>query len=151
MSSSSSSDQVGRPRPLTIIMAVIVAGLLLVAFWPRTIVETMLPSTNAIFHLRVIRTALITYAHHNNGRYATMRELVSFGLLDEQFASEVPQYSFEIVLVGDGFVASATPVSKDAARFGYYMEADGAIRYQKEASSRCMPCFPEGRAGEILQ
>lgn len=141
-----------RERVLTAIMAGLVSLLGWLLLQPGCCIDHVAsPESLAVANLRTINTALSTFASLHNGRHATMQQLISAGLLDSKFEFSVPGYSFAIMTAGSNYTVTATPMSRDAGAYGYYVGPDGAVRYQKQTSANCTPCFPAGQAGEIVQ
>jgi prepilin-type N-terminal cleavage/methylation domain-containing protein len=102
----------------------------------------------AISNLRTINSAEVSYVGLAQGNYGRIRDLVSAGLLDTRFASPaLAGYSLVIQASGSDYTATATPISTNSGRFGYYSTPDAVLRYQRAASSTCNPCFPSGQSG----
>jgi type II secretory pathway pseudopilin PulG len=106
----------------------------------------------AVAQLRTINTAEVTHLASKAGSYGTLSELVSEGLLDPRFETTVFGYEFSVTLSKSksDYLATATPTSTNAGRYGYLSTSDGVIRYQTESTSTCMPCFPTGSAGSPI-
>jgi len=100
----------------------------------------------AVATLRTINTAQVTYLSSNGGNYGTIADLVGAGLLDTRFNGAVEGYNFIIVSSGADYTATATPVSSNAGRYGYYSIPDAVVRYSTAAS-----LAPAGQAGNPVQ
>ncbi|HEX4998647.1 MAG TPA: hypothetical protein VFY29_10490 [Terriglobia bacterium] len=85
--------------------------------------------SSAIANLRSIHAAEVEYYALSN-KYGDMRTLVSEGILDERFLSEVSGYRYQIdtSLRGD-YLARATPVGEGSGRFEFYVMSEGVVRY----------------------
>jgi hypothetical protein len=80
--------------------------------------------------LRTINTEEVAYFSSTGGKYGTIEDLISAGLLDRRFAGEIGGYSFEVHLQGEGknYLVTATPVG-NAGRYSFRSTSDGVIRY----------------------
>ena len=79
----------------------------------------------------------------SGGYFGTVPQLVSQQLLDERFASgAVAGYQYSAHVYAFASTATASPASSSLGRYGYYMLADGVIRY-----STTFTLAPAGRAG----
>jgi len=105
--------------------------------------------SSAVAQLRTIRAAEVTYLASKGGSYGTLSELVSEGLLDPRFETTVSGYEFSIALSKSksDYLATATPTSTNAGRYGYMSTSDAVVRYQNQSTNRCNPCFPSRLAG----
>ena len=104
--------------------------------------------SSAVSHLRTINTAEVTYVGSARGNYGRIRDLVGAGLLDSRFMKPaVAGYSLVVQASGSDYTATATPVSINSGRYGYYSVPDAVLRYQTAVSSTCNPCFPSGQSG----
>jgi hypothetical protein len=101
----------------------------------------------AVNSLRKINGAEQTYAAAHQGRFGNIHELIEAGLLDSGFEKPVACYTLDVTISGEGYEATAVPVSRDAGRFGYFSAADGVIRYSTSVS---MAPNPE-MAGDPVQ
>ena len=102
----------------------------------------------AVSNLRTINTAEVSYLGLAQGNYGRIRDLIIAGLLDSRFAAPaVAGYSLVVQASGADYTATATPISTNSGRFGYYSTPDAVLRYQRAASSTCNPCFPSGLSG----
>jgi type II secretory pathway pseudopilin PulG len=100
----------------------------------------------AIANLRTINTAEVTYAATSGGNYGDLRALMSAGLLDSRFNGAVLGYQFDVNASGRNYFATATPLSSDAGRYGYYSTSDAVVRYSLVAAQA-----PTGQAGRPVQ
>jgi hypothetical protein len=101
--------------------------------------------SSAVANLRTISTAEVTYQSMRR-TYGDMPALIRAGLLDSRFTSAVSGYQFAIAVSGNTFRATATPVSPNSGRYGYFVTSDGLIRY-----STVPAMAPSGQAGKPLQ
>jgi hypothetical protein len=81
----------------------------------------------AVWSLRTINTAQVTYLSVSNGNYGTLQNLIDAGLLDESFLGIKAGYSFGVVAKGSGYVATAVPPT--GGRYGFYSLPDAVVRY----------------------
>jgi hypothetical protein len=65
------------------------------------------------------------------------------GLLDSRFASVIGGYQIWLTNWERNFTATATPVSPDTGRYGYFVTSDGVVRY-----SSVPALAPAGQAGQ---
>jgi hypothetical protein len=105
--------------------------------------------SSAVAQLKTINTAEVTFMSTNNGRYGTIKDMVSQGLLDDRFENgSISGYNFTVTVSDKDYTATAMPRSNEAGKFGYYSTPDAVIRYAKVASPTCEPCFPADLAGQ---
>ena len=106
----------------------------------------------AVFHIRTINTAQVTYSSNNGGKYGALPELVAAGLLDDRFVSEqgIGGYHFSISVGPQSYTAYATPdlgrTSDPDGKFGYFSSEDAVVHY-----STTVTLAPEGQAGQPVQ
>jgi hypothetical protein len=100
----------------------------------------------AVANLRTLNTAEVTYLSRSGGNYGDMAALISAGLLDSSFTSVKAGYQFSITVSGRNYVATATPVSSNTGRFGYYSDASAVVRYSLDAR-----LAPAGMSGSPVQ
>jgi hypothetical protein len=100
----------------------------------------------AIANLRTIATAEIVYSSSARGNYANLQTLITGGLIDSRFASEVSGYQYSITISARDFTATAMPSSPNSGRYGYYVSSDGVVRY-----SRAPNLAPPSLAGEAVR
>lgn len=86
---------------------------------------------SAIASLRVIGNAQATYASTTGtGNYASLTQLFGARMIDENLASGTKNgYVFTVTVNGNGFEATATPVSRSTGNRSFYVSANGVIRY----------------------
>jgi hypothetical protein len=110
----------------------IVLGMLIVGAYALTTTESnaVQAESSARTQLRVINTAEVVYLESYRGKYATIPEMISAGLLDRRFAMPVGGYSFDVKLQLDGktYFAIATPVG-NAGSYAYFSSTDAVVRY----------------------
>src|SRR5262249_15629046 len=100
----------------------------------------------AIANLRRINTAEVTCASVSGGNYGDLRALLSAGLLDSGFDGPADGYQFNVNVSGRNYFATATPVSPDSGRYGYYSTSDAVVRYSLVPAQA-----PPGQAGRPVQ
>jgi hypothetical protein len=100
----------------------------------------------AVARLRTASAAEVVYASTARGSYADMEGLIGAGLIDRSFRSAVNGYQFTITVAGRNYIAMAIPVSANDGRYGYYVTADGVVRY-----SRTPGLAPPGQSGAPVQ
>jgi hypothetical protein len=83
----------------------------------------------ATANLRTVNTALITYMSASGGKYGSMSDLITAGLLDSTFNGAKAGYTFSLIPVSGGYAAVAMPASSDTGRYGLYTTNDAMIRY----------------------
>jgi competence protein ComGC len=106
---------------------------------------------SAVANLRTINAAEMRYPPSAGGKYGSIPELITAGLLDTRFDGQVSGYSFTVNASDSNYTATATPMSANTGRYGYYSGPDGVIRYQASTNSTCNPCFPTGQPGGRVQ
>jgi len=109
------------------------------------------PESAAVSNLRTINTAEVTYLSSSEGKYGSVPELITSGLIDERFAKVVSGYQFQVTVSGEDYTATAMPTTKDAGRFGYFSTPDAVIRYATAVTATCIPCFPADQSGAPVQ
>jgi hypothetical protein len=132
------------------VLAVIIGLLLLIVVIPNLLRPRHpggSPESSAVAQLRTINTAEITYFSSAGGKYGSIPELISEGLLDSRFSGPVSGYTFAVTASGSDYSATATPTSTNAGRYGYFSPPDAVIRYATVPSPTCKPCFPAGQSG----
>src|SRR5262245_27556345 len=103
----------------------------------------MANESSAVANLRTISNAEATYLSSSGGSYGDLPQLVSDRLLDDRFATGgYGGYNYSITATTFDFTATATPVSSNSGRYGYYMLPDSVIRY-----STTIGLAPAGKAG----
>jgi prepilin-type N-terminal cleavage/methylation domain-containing protein len=109
----------------------------------------------AVTTLKAINTAEITYSSTSGGKFGTLADLVTAGLLDSRFAGgSVSGYNFVVTASGLDYTATATPASANSGRFSYFAWPDAVVRYSTETSGCDGPggnCFPAGMSGQPVQ
>jgi len=48
-------------------------------------------------------------------------------------------------------IEAAHASTTDMGKYGYVSRSDAVVRYAEQASPECTPCFPKGKAGEIVR
>jgi type IV pilus assembly protein PilA len=109
----------------------------------------------AVSTLKAINAAEVTYLSSGGGKYGTLGDLITAGLLDSRFSSAVVSgYSFALTASGGDYTASAGPASANSGRFAYFTLSDAVIRYSTATSGCGGPggsCFPAGMSGQPVQ
>src|SRR6185369_13454571 len=106
----------------------------------------MANESSAIGRLRTFNTAEAMYMS-KNGMYGSLDQLISSGSINEGWSAPVAGYFFSVTASDKDYEVTAMPQSAATGRYGYTTTADGVIRYQKERTYQCNPCFPRGEAG----
>jgi hypothetical protein len=80
--------------------------------------------------LRTINTEEVAYFSSTGGKYGTIQDLISAGLLDRRYAGEIDGYSYEVQVqeLEKNYSAKATPVG-NAGRYSYMSTSDAVVRY----------------------
>ena len=106
----------------------------------------------AVANLRTINAAEYTYRDSNGGgRFGALTDLVQMQLIEDTFLGRKTGYRYSITVDATGYTASAMPASKEMGKYGYVSRSDAVVRYAEQASPECTPCFPKGKAGEIVR
>jgi hypothetical protein len=115
-----------------LILAIVVLGLILgfLLYRPNEIGLDDAAESAARAQLRTINTEEVTYLSSTGGKYGTIQDLISAGLLDPRYADEIDGYSYEVQVreQGKNYSATATPV-RNAGRYSYMSTSDAVIRY----------------------
>jgi hypothetical protein len=91
----------------------------------------------AVANLTRISAAEVTYkSMSSSGRYGSMQDLIDARLLDDTFNGTKGGYTYASTLdeTGQGYTATAVPISPKAGRYGYYTLPDAVVRYSTKAS-----------------
>ena len=91
----------------------------------------------AVSTLRTITTAEVTYLSTGNGKFGLMQDLINSTLIPSNFIpGPVSGYDFAVALNGTStdFTVTASPASSNEGRYGYYVTADGTVRYSLVAT-----------------
>lgn len=135
------------PAKLVLLPALAVPAILATVAIPS--VSRPRPPSNessAVANLRTINTAEVTYLSSSGGKYGDIPALVRDGLLDSRFNGPVAGYQFTVTVSGLGYTATATSVSSNAGRYGYYSAEDAVVRYSNDPS-----LAPASQAGRPVQ
>jgi hypothetical protein len=108
----------------------------------------MPPESEGMTLLRAINTAEVTYLSSNAGKFGSIPELVSQGLLDKTFLYPISGYTLAVSASGSNYTATAMPNSMNAGKYGYYSGPDAVIRYAVTPTETCQPCFPANQSGQ---
>jgi len=100
----------------------------------------------AVANLKSIAVAEVMYSTKTHGNFGSMTALMTAGFLDSRFYSPVAGYQFAVVVSGQNYTATATPVSPDTGRYGYFVTSEGQIRY-----SSVPALAPVGQAGQPVR
>lgn len=88
--------------------------------------------SSAIWMLRMVNTAELRFAAHNQGDFATLDEMSQpqVGLLDPTFKRVVRGYLVQVMVTADrkSYIAVATPTEIDGALI-FTTSSDGFIRF----------------------
>jgi len=92
----------------------------------------------AVATLRTLNTAEVTYLTTAQGKYGTLANLITAGLIPSNFTSgPVSGYNFVVTLdttTYTDFTVSANPASTNEGRYAYYLVPDGVVRYSTVAT-----------------
>jgi len=137
----------GSGRGFSLLELLIVVGVILVIATiaiPSLLRSRQQANENAaVANLRTISNAEAAYVSASGGYFGTVPQLVSQQLLDERFESgTIAGYQYSVTSGRFEFTATASPASSNLGRYGYYMLADGVIRY-----STAFTLAPLSRAG----
>src|SRR5262245_61546136 len=109
----------------------------------------------AVSSLKAINTAQVAYLSTSSGKFGSLADLVTAGLLDSRFAGgPMSGYNFVVTASGSDYTATATPASANTGRFAYFTWPDAVVRYSSATSGCGGPsgnCFPPGMSGEPVQ
>jgi hypothetical protein len=113
---------------LTIVALGFVLGFLL--YRPTAIGLDEWAESSGRAQLRTINTEEVTYSSSTGGKYGTIQELISAGLLDRRYEGEIDGYSFQVQVQeqGKNYSATAIPVG-NADRYAYMSTSDTVVRY----------------------
>jgi prepilin-type N-terminal cleavage/methylation domain-containing protein len=131
-------------------LLIVVAIILIIATIavPSFLQSRKLANENsAVANLRTVSNAEATYVTSSGGFFGTMNQLVGAQLLDNRFggAGVFNGYSYVIRTNGFQYTVTATPVSGNTGRYGFYMTGDGVIRY-----STTPALAPPGKSGGVV-
>ncbi len=87
--------------------------------------------STAVANLRTITTAEVTYLS-SAGRYGTIDQLITEGLLDDRFLRFTGGYRYNLILSPTGYTAYANAVSS-SAKYDFYSVEDGVIHYSPDS------------------
>ena len=111
--------------------------------------------TAAVQTLKAVNTAEVIYMSTSSGKFGTLPDLVTAGLLDSRFAGgSVSGYNFVVTASGSDYTATAMPASTNSGRFAYFTSPDAVVRYSSATSGCGGPggnCFPTGMSGVPVQ
>jgi prepilin-type N-terminal cleavage/methylation domain-containing protein len=99
----------------------------------------------AVATLRTINTAEVTYLSTAQGKYGDLTSLISSALIPSNFVpGPVSGYLFSVDLdaTQTEFTVYAVPNSTNEGRYGYYVTADGTVRFSTQST-----LAPAGAAG----
>jgi hypothetical protein len=79
--------------------------------------------------LRTINTEEVTYFSSTGGKYGTIQDLISAGLLAGRYEGEIDGYSYDVQVQerGKNYSATATPVG-NTGRYSYMSKSDAVVR-----------------------
>ena len=127
-------------------LLIVVAIILIIATIaiPSFLRSRQLANENsAVANLRTVSNAQATYQTSSGGFFGNMTQLVDERLLDNRFGTGViGGYSYTVTTDGFAYTVEANPVSSNNGRYGYYMTADGVIRYSVSTT-----LAPAGQSG----
>jgi prepilin-type N-terminal cleavage/methylation domain-containing protein len=91
----------------------------------------------AVATLRTINTAEVTYLSTAQGKYGDLPMLIGAALIPSNFVpGPVSGYNFNVDLdvTGTQFTVYAVPASANEGRYGYYITADGTVRFSTDTT-----------------
>jgi hypothetical protein len=91
--------------------------------------EELAQESAAVANLRTINTAEVTYLSTAGGSYGDIGALISAGLIDGRFVSDISGYKFTITASEGDYTATAAPTKNPAGRY-FYSSPDGVVRYE---------------------
>jgi len=107
----------------------------------------------SVVRLRWINMAQVeylnqTYIKQPPARYGTLSDLVQASVVDERLSKPpVFGYTYDVVLKGEGYIATATPVEGSPENcWEYYSTDDAVVRYSTNPEKA-----PDGQAGMPLR
>jgi len=106
---------------------------------------------SAVAQIRTINSVENTYISSNQGSFGSIPQLISAGMIDSRFAGSISGYTFTLDASGNNYTVTATPVSVNSGRFGYYSAPDAVIRFLTTTTATCIPCFPGNLSGAPVQ
>jgi hypothetical protein len=120
-----------RKTGILILAIVVLVGLLgILLYRPEKIGLDDAAESVARAQLRTINTEEVTYSSSTGGKYGTIQDLISAGLLDRRYLGEIDGYWYEVQVQEEGknYLATATP-GGNAGRYSYRSTSDAVIRY----------------------
>jgi prepilin-type N-terminal cleavage/methylation domain-containing protein len=102
----------------------------------------------AVANLRNLNTAEVGYSSTHAGVYGSMTDLVTAGLLDDRYLSQMSGYDIRIELSANAldYTAGAAAHGSNDGRFDYYSTPDYVIRYSTLAARA-----PAGLTGQPVR
>jgi hypothetical protein len=83
----------------------------------------------AVANIRTINTALITLLSATGGRYGSIEDLITAGLLDSSFRGVKSGFNYSVIASGSEYAAAAIPANSATGRYGFYALPDAVVRY----------------------
>jgi hypothetical protein len=83
----------------------------------------------AITNLRTVNTAEVVFLSSHGGRYGSLPDLMTDGLLDSRYKGPIRGYSFEVTLTGGGKDYEAVAKASDPGLYSFKSTADAVIRF----------------------
>ena len=101
----------------------------------------------AVASVRTITTAQVTYLSSSGGKYGSLTNLQTAGLVDNSFPNKGGYvYSIDVATAGTDYTIWASPASTNNGRYGYYSIPDGVVRYSTDTT-----LAPTGQNGMPVQ
>ena len=119
-----------RETGILILAIIALGGLIGFLVYPERLGLDEWAESAARAELRTINTEEVAYFSSTGGKYGTIQDLISAGLLDRRYAGEIDGYSYEVQVQeqGNNYSATATPVG-NAGRYSYMSTSDAVVRY----------------------
>ena len=99
----------------------------------------------AMARLRAIGSAEMSYSATNNGKYATLDELIRGGMVNDPSQGKLTGYTFDVRVTEHGFEARATPEKYGiSGKRSFYVDEQNSMRGTDKNGS------PAGASDPIL-
>jgi len=83
----------------------------------------------AVAALRTLTTAEVTYLAASAGNFGSLQQMIEAGLAPAELKEPINGFRLSVISVGSDFAAAAIPASAGSGRYGFYVTADGTVRY----------------------
>jgi prepilin-type N-terminal cleavage/methylation domain-containing protein len=101
--------------------------------------------THAVANLKTVNTAEVQYLSNSQGKYGSIPDLITAGMIDNRYSIGSAGYNFDIQLAGNAldYTATATAQGSNSGRWDYFTRPDYVIRYSIDPTRA-----PSGFSGE---